>query len=114
MQEDQPAMYADDAPSPIPTVSASATASEATSSARAAPIVTPHVPAMPGIRPIAPFDLLGLLKEMETNYIDAALQQTGGNRQAAARLLGLRRTTLVEKLRRRAASERTAHGDDAT
>jgi DNA-binding NtrC family response regulator len=32
------------------------------------------------------------------NYIDKALGRTRGNRQAAARMLGVKRTTLVAKL----------------
>jgi sigma-54 specific flagellar transcriptional regulator A len=48
-----------------------------------------------------PADLPGLLRRLEDSFIDAALAQTGGNRKAAADLLGLQRTTLVEKLRRR-------------
>jgi len=48
-----------------------------------------------------PVDLPGMLRRLEDAYIDAALAKTGGNRKAAADLLGLQRTTLVEKLRRR-------------
>ena len=48
-----------------------------------------------------PVDLPGLLRGLEDTYIDAALARTGGNKKAAADLLGLQRTTLVEKLRRR-------------
>jgi sigma-54 dependent transcriptional regulator, flagellar regulatory protein len=48
-----------------------------------------------------PVDLPGMLRRLEEAYIDAALAKTGGNRKAAADLLGLQRTTLVEKLRRR-------------
>jgi sigma-54 specific flagellar transcriptional regulator A len=48
-----------------------------------------------------PADLPTLLRRLEDAFIDAALTQTGGNRKAAADLLGLQRTTLVEKLRRR-------------
>ncbi len=46
-------------------------------------------------------DLPGMLRRLEEAYIDAALTRTGGNKKAAADLLGLQRTTLVEKLRRR-------------
>jgi sigma-54 specific flagellar transcriptional regulator A len=46
-------------------------------------------------------DLPGMLRRLEEAYIDAALSRTGGNKKAAADLLGLQRTTLVEKLRRR-------------
>ena len=48
-----------------------------------------------------PVDLPTLLRRMEDEYIDAALFRTQGNKKAAADLLGLQRTTLVEKLRRR-------------
>lgn len=46
-------------------------------------------------------DLPTLLRQVEEAYIDAALASTCGNRKAAADLLGLQRTTLVEKLKRR-------------
>lgn len=49
-----------------------------------------------------PMDLPTLLRRIEDELIDAALQQAQGNKKAAADLLGLQRTTLVEKLRRRA------------
>ncbi len=48
-----------------------------------------------------PVDLPSMLRRLEDAYIDAALERTGGNKKAAADLLGLQRTTLVEKLRRR-------------
>ncbi len=49
-----------------------------------------------------PVDLPSLLRSLEESYIRLALDQTAGNKKEAARLLGLGRTTLVEKLRRRA------------
>ena len=45
-------------------------------------------------------DLARLVSAIERHLIDQALTRTAGNRGAAARLLGLKRTTLVEKLRR--------------
>jgi sigma-54 dependent transcriptional regulator, flagellar regulatory protein len=63
--------------------------------------------AAPAISPPAnlalPVDLPNLLRTLEDFYIRTALEQSGGNKKEAARLLGLGRTTLVEKLRRRAA-----------
>jgi sigma-54 specific flagellar transcriptional regulator A len=50
-----------------------------------------------------PVDLPRLLRETEEAYISLALSQSGGNKKEAARLLGMGRTTLVEKLRRKAA-----------
>jgi sigma-54 specific flagellar transcriptional regulator A len=50
-----------------------------------------------------PVDLPRLLRETEEAYIGLALSQSGGNKKEAARLLGMGRTTLVEKLRRKAA-----------
>jgi DNA-binding NtrC family response regulator len=46
-------------------------------------------------------DLTNAVEEFENRLIDEALRRTKGNKQAAARLLGLKRTTLVAKLRRR-------------
>ena len=48
-----------------------------------------------------PIDLPTMLRDLENAYINAALAQTGSNKKEAARLLGMGRTTLVEKLRRR-------------
>ena len=48
-----------------------------------------------------PVDLPNLLRELEDAYIRAALARTQSNKKEAAKLLGLGRTTLVEKLRRR-------------
>ncbi len=42
-----------------------------------------------------------LVEEFEYRLIDEALRQTHGNKSAAAQKLGLKRTTLVAKLRRR-------------
>jgi sigma-54 specific flagellar transcriptional regulator A len=72
----------------------------------------PSSPLSPPPRPdasLAPFpsfdgktiDLPTLLHRLEESFIDAALTHTCGNKKAAADLLGLQRTTLVEKLRRR-------------
>ena len=45
-------------------------------------------------------DLNAMVREMEGRLINQALCRTGGNKQAAARLLGLKRTTFAAKLRR--------------
>ena len=57
----------------------------------------PQLPAFDG----QAIDLPTMLRRLEQAYIDAALAHTQGNKKAAADLLGLQRTTLVEKLRRR-------------
>ncbi len=46
-------------------------------------------------------DLNELVTHLETELIRQALARTGGNRNKAARLLRLKRTTLVEKLKRK-------------
>jgi two-component system response regulator HydG len=46
-------------------------------------------------------DLKTILDAVEERMIGEALERTGGNKNRAAELLGLNRTTLVEKLRRR-------------
>jgi sigma-54 specific flagellar transcriptional regulator A len=58
--------------------------------------------------PRLPIDLPALLRSLEDAYIAVALEQAKGNRKAAADLLGLQRTTLVEKLRRRAKESQAA------
>ena len=45
-------------------------------------------------------NLNNLVRELEDRLINDALKQTSGNKQAAARLLGLKRTTFSAKLRR--------------
>ncbi len=45
-------------------------------------------------------DLQGRLGEIERGLIARALERTGGNRHQAARLLNVKRTTLVEKIKR--------------
>ena len=50
-------------------------------------------------------DLNAAVEEFENRMIDEALRRTNGNKQAAARLLGLKRTTLVAKLRRKRGPE---------
>jgi DNA-binding NtrC family response regulator len=45
-------------------------------------------------------DLSAVIRNLEGRYINEALRRTGGNKQAAARLLGLKRTTFSAKLRR--------------
>ncbi|HEY7957622.1 MAG: sigma-54-dependent transcriptional regulator [Polyangia bacterium] len=46
-------------------------------------------------------DLVRALGDIEGKLIDEALRKSGGNRSQAARLLGLNRTTLIEKLKRK-------------
>jgi sigma-54 specific flagellar transcriptional regulator A len=48
-----------------------------------------------------PIDLPTMLRDLENAYINAALTHTRSNKKEAAKLLGMGRTTLVEKLRRR-------------
>jgi two-component system, NtrC family, response regulator HydG len=55
----------------------------------------------PGLPEDLPLNLPNLLQELEDAYIDHALRAARGNRRVAAELLGMGRTTLVEKLRRR-------------
>ena len=53
--------------------------------------------------PDSSLDLRSALENLEKAMIDRALHKAGGNRTEAAALLGLNRTTLVEKLRKYAA-----------
>jgi transcriptional regulator with PAS, ATPase and Fis domain len=59
-------------------------------------------------------DLNTAVEEFENRLIEEALRRTKGNKQAAARLLGLKRTTLVAKLRRRKGGEDVDQEDAAS
>ncbi|MCA9678275.1 MAG: sigma 54-interacting transcriptional regulator [Myxococcales bacterium] len=69
---------------------------------------TPALPAVvtPVAAPPGPdaesLNLKAALESVERSLIEAALERASGNRSEAAALLGLNRTTLVEKLRKRA------------
>jgi transcriptional regulator with PAS, ATPase and Fis domain len=54
-------------------------------------------------------DLAQAVEEFENGLIEDALRRTKGNKQAAARLLRLKRTTLVAKLRRRKLATADGH-----
>ncbi len=62
---------------------------------------SPPPKSQPTELPADGLDLRQAVAEYEDSLIGQALDRTGGNRNAAAQLLGLNRTTLVEKLRRR-------------
>lgn len=49
--------------------------------------------------PESGIDLWKTVKQFESCLIRQALERTGGNKARAARLLGLQRTTLVEKIK---------------
>ncbi len=55
-------------------------------------------------------DLNRAVEEFEYRLIDEALRRTKGNKQAAAKLLKLKRTTLVAKLRRKSTGESEGEG----
>ena len=55
-----------------------------------------------------PVNLPTMLRQLEDAYIRAALTRTQFNKKEAAKLLGMGRTTLVEKLRRRNLAARSA------
>ena len=56
--------------------------------------------AAPPFEAHAAVDLKSVLDKVEQSYIERALRSTAGGVAESARLLGLRRTTLIEKMRR--------------
>ncbi len=61
-------------------------------------------------------DFNAVVEEFENGLILQALERTGGNKKAAARLLNLNRTTLVEKIKKKgldSAVARSGAGNDA-
>jgi len=66
-------------------------------------VVAPAAEPLPEMPTTVTLDLRSALENLERDLIDRALTKAGGNRTEAAALLGLNRTTLVEKLRKYAA-----------
>ena len=60
-------------------------------------------PAEPSTIGSGGIDLRAILHDIEARYIGEAMDRSGGVVADAARLLGLQRTTLIEKMRRHAA-----------
>jgi sigma-54 specific flagellar transcriptional regulator A len=58
-------------------------------------------PAFPRVLPEQGFELFSAVESYQNHLIRQALSRTGGNKNKAAQLLGLNRTTLVEMIRRR-------------
>ncbi len=73
--------------------------------AAAAAVVTAAASATSKVPATTPegLDLKRAIDQVERQLIDEALERTGGNRTEAAALLGLNRTTLVEKIRKHTA-----------
>ena len=61
------------------------------------------LPEIPISLPDLPISLPDLLAKIEKGYVEEALLKSSGNQTEAAKLLGLGRSTLAEKIRRRAA-----------
>lgn len=66
---------------------------------------------IPETIPEAGVNLTALVRELEGRLINEALKNTGGNKQAAAKLLGLKRTTFAAKLRRCGVIAPSSNGD---
>ncbi len=58
-------------------------------------------PAFPRVLPEIGVDMFSAVESYQNNLIRQAMARTGGNKNRAAQLLGLNRTTLVEMIRRR-------------
>ena len=54
-----------------------------------------------GALPPGGFNLTQYIESLENDYIRQALERTGNNKNKAAKLLGLNRTTLVERIKKR-------------
>jgi DNA-binding NtrC family response regulator len=52
--------------------------------------------------------LSGTYLEVERRLLERALLRSGGNKSEAARMLGLKRTTFLDKLRRHGLEQRAA------
>ena len=75
--------------------------------------LVPAVPPPPDVPPPVPWtesgvNLNGILEEMEKKLILQALRQSGGVKNKAATLLGLNRTTFIEKVKKMGVSVPTS------
>ncbi|MFI5306431.1 MAG: sigma-54-dependent transcriptional regulator [Polyangiales bacterium] len=61
---------------------------------------------LPALGPQPGHPLDGTLERVERRVLQRALERAGGNKSEAARTLGLKRTTLIDKLRRHGLDER--------
>jgi transcriptional regulator with PAS, ATPase and Fis domain len=59
------------------------------------------LPTMFGDLPTEGLDLVKFIEDLENGFIKQALERTGNNKNQAAKLLGLNRTTLVERIKKR-------------
>jgi DNA-binding NtrC family response regulator len=82
---------------PAPSVAAPANPA----SSAAAPAGGAPAPGFAGALPPEGVDLYAVLGELEDRLIREALERSGGNKNQAAKILGLNRTTLVEKLKKK-------------
>ncbi len=73
----------------------------------------PHAGGIPVTIPADGLVLKEVLEELEHHIIDQALERSDGVKSKAAKLLGLNRTTLVEKLRKREMLDETPAGPSA-
>jgi sigma-54 dependent transcriptional regulator, flagellar regulatory protein len=64
-------------------------------------VMVPQSALFPSALPEEGLDLYSCVESYQTNLIVQALRRTSGNKNKAAQLLGLNRTTLVEMIRRR-------------
>lgn len=60
-----------------------------------------QIPADFGVLPAEGINLIEFIENLENSLITQALQRTDNNRNQAARLLGMNRTTLVERIKKR-------------
>jgi DNA-binding NtrC family response regulator len=74
--------------------------------------VSQHLTPIPDL-PSDGTDLRAILESVEDRMISEALERTGGNKNRAAELLGLNRTTLVEKLRRKRSAATPGNGTNS-
>ncbi len=83
------------------TPAAAVTPDAAAPQVAAGPVRRGSNPLFPRVLPEQGFDLFSAVESYQNNLIRQAMERTGGNKNKAAQLLGLNRTTLVEMIRRR-------------
>ena len=77
-------------------------------------VVVEDLPPAPGVAAYEAADpLMGTYEQLERRILARALERAAGNKSEAARLLGLKRSTFLDKLRRFGLEDKAATSEDA-
>jgi len=87
---------------------------QAVARAQGTKVVVADLPPAPGVAAYEDADpLMGTYEQLERRILARALERAAGNKSEAARMLGLKRSTFLDKLRRFGLEDKAATSEDA-